>query len=445
MVNKKTRKVYSVTKSISGKIIEEKEGWKSIFIYGTPFERGYAHGTLLHKEITYIKKIFPFMVRDDLGVTMKEYLHKTKTLIEPKVKHNYPEYYEEMQGIVKGVLDRGTQVTFDFILGWNAYLSLSDYFGYDAERCSAFIATGKATQHGRIVMAHNTHCSFVTASTYNIVIHVQPTNGHPFFMQTSAGLICSTTDWFITQSGIMGCESTIGGINYKPKYGDPFFCRIRQVMQYANTLDDCIIMMKQNNAGDYASSWLFGDTKTDEIMLFELGLKQVNIKRTKNGVFYGMNSVIGDTFRKKETNDTDLTDIKTSSGNRNKRFKFLLNTKYKGKINLQNARDIISDHYDEILQREMMNGKTICSHVDLDPCSDEPFYPWGAIDAKITDSAMTERMQFHAIFGSACGKRDFKAKTFCKENPRYKYLAPYLTDLTPHKWTLLTTMSSIKN
>ena len=47
------------------------------------------------------------MIRDDLGITTKEYLQKTKSLIEPKVKHNYPEYYEEMQGIVKGVCDPG--------------------------------------------------------------------------------------------------------------------------------------------------------------------------------------------------------------------------------------------------------------------------------------------------------------------------------------------------
>ena len=43
---------------LNGKITEEKAGWKSIHIYGDPFERGYAHGYLLSNELLRVKESF---------------------------------------------------------------------------------------------------------------------------------------------------------------------------------------------------------------------------------------------------------------------------------------------------------------------------------------------------------------------------------------------------
>ena len=102
-------------------------------------------------------------------------------------------------------------------------------------RCSAFIATGNATKNRDIVMAHNTHSDFVTGQLLNIVIKVFPDVGNAFIMQTSAGLIASTSDWFLMSNGIIGCETTLSDINYKPEFGTPFFCRIRELMQYAKS------------------------------------------------------------------------------------------------------------------------------------------------------------------------------------------------------------------
>lgn len=135
-------------------------------------------------------------------------------------------------------------------------------------------------------MAHNTHTNFADGQLHNIIMNVIPSSGHPFVMQTSAGYIASGTDWFICSTGMIGCETTIGDINYTPRFGVPYFCRIRQAMQYGKTLDDYEQIMDKKNAGDYACSWLFGDINTNEIMLYEIGLKEKNVQRTKNGVFW---------------------------------------------------------------------------------------------------------------------------------------------------------------
>ena len=55
-------------------------------------------------------------------------------------------------------------------------------------------------------------------------------------------------------------------------------------MQYGNNFNDYEKMLLDGNSGDYANSWLFGDTNTNEILRIELGLKYHNIERTKNGV-----------------------------------------------------------------------------------------------------------------------------------------------------------------
>ena len=79
-------------------------------------------------------------------------------------------------------------------------------------------------------------------------------------------------------------------------------------MQYCNTLDDYESLMLKNNAGDYPCSWLLGDMNTNEIMILELGLNHHNKKITKNGIYYGMNSVMDPKMRVLETNDISHKD-----------------------------------------------------------------------------------------------------------------------------------------
>jgi hypothetical protein len=274
---------------IQGHILNENnQGWKSIYIYGDAFDRGFAHGFLLKNELVRVKKVFEFLVKHELKMSFKEYISTSNKIIKPIVKEKYPEIYQEIRGISKGAKKGGLNISVDYLIGWNAYMSLYSHFKDGAViKCSAFIATGNATENGDIIMAHNTHTNFADGQLHNVIIYVWPSKGHKFVMQTTPGYIASGTDWFLCGSGIIGCETTIAFVNYKPVFGDPYFCRIRNAMQYGNTLDDYADIMSTNNAGDYACSWQFGDINTNEIMLFEMTLKEKNIQRTKNGVFFG--------------------------------------------------------------------------------------------------------------------------------------------------------------
>jgi hypothetical protein len=438
-IYKKTAQTKKRRTNISGEIVRHIGGWTIVSIRGAAFERGLAHGSLLHKELSEVCHVFPFLLKESYGTTYPEYMRACKKTIQPVVKKQYPEFYQEICGISAGAKRRGVDVSVDFLIGWNSYLSMSHYFGRSIERCSGFIACGDATEKGDLIMGHNTNTNFVDARFSNILMYVTPDKGYPFVMQTLPGFIASGMDWFICSTGMVGCETTIADTNYVPdfKHGVPYFCRIRQAMQYGRSLDEYSEILLDKNAGDYACSWLFGNVYLNEIMLCEIGLKEHNIKRTSNGVFYGMNSAMGAKLREKETNDHSHTDIKTSLGARNRRLHDLLFDTYYGKINMNIGKRILSDHYDVYLKRNVRNFRTICVHSES---SDDPHnhreshYPYGTVDGKVVNSELAKKLAFWAHLGPPCGT-PFRATQHIKEHPEYLHWKPYLKDMPSHKWT----------
>jgi hypothetical protein len=305
------------------------------------------------------------------------------------------------------------------------------------ERCSSFISI----ENGNIIMAHNTHTDYLTGKTASIVMDIIPEKGNRMVMQTSPGFICSGMDWFICDNGIIGCESTIGDINYNPEFGAPYYCRIRQAMQYGNSLDDYVKIMLENNAGDYPCSWFLGDTKRKEIMMFELAFKTHSVERKREGVFYGVNSVMDPKMRSKETVDKDFGNTETSSGARNMRMHYLLFEKYAGKMTIANAKKIITDHYDVYLDENTDgNSRTVCKHIDNINANRDDHYPFGCTDGKVVDTKLARTMSFIGRFGLPCGQ-SFSAKKHILKHPKYKKWEPYLEDMPSRPWSILRPLS----
>ena len=179
-------------------------------------------------------------------------------------------------------------------------------------------------------------------------------------------------------------------------------------------------------------------------MLFELGLKTVNIERKMNGVFYGMNAAISPEIREKETKlekKKTFWDMHTPCGARNIRFHFLLYEKYYGKISVANAKDILADHYDvSITQETKGNGLTICRHANLETrIAASPrgaFYPWGCTDGKVISSSMAKQGSFLGRFGPTCGHA-FSASAFLKQHPKYAQWAEVLPNMPTEPWITL--------
>jgi hypothetical protein len=448
---------------IKNGFLYEENGWKYISIKGKPKERGYAYGYLCAKEFKEIQNTLPFIMMEKYGQTWDFFIKKVCNDFKKMTQDEFPEFYEEMEGITDGCNANGCKTTIDEIITWNFYLSIPYWYSFISDdhngkeggandRCSAFMAVGDWTEDGKIVCAHNSFADFIDGQFFNVVLDLNPDKGHRFIMQTSPCWIWSGSDVFVTAKGILGTETTIGGFfPYEKKY--PICYRIRKAMQYGNTLDEYCEILLHENSGDYANSWLFGDTNTNEILRIELGLKYHNIERTKNGFFIGFNSVYDNRIRNLEVINSGFYDIRRHQGARMVRLSDLMD-EYKGKLNIEVAKKIISDHYDVYLKKDDNPcSRTVCSHYDLDAReymsqSDrpKPYSPHGTVDGVVCDTKSAKNMSFIGRFGNTCGT-PFIAKEFFKQHRQYERYAPYIKDRLIQPWTEFTIApsSSFKN
>ena len=435
-------------------------GWVYVSIKGTPWDRGYAYGLLIAKDMKRIMETIRYIVYNDYGVEWQFFVDACTKYYTPKIKENFQEFYEEMEGFAKGAA-----MSVEEVVAWNNYFTLTESFwanlpeelaisikgstsvamgskegGGQQERCSAFIATGSDwTADGKIVVAHNNFSNFVDGQFAKYVIDLRPSKGNRILMMGFPGWIWSGTDFFVTSAGIIGTETTIGGfVAYENNM--PISCRIRKAMQYGNTLDDYEQMLLDGNSGDYANSWLFGDTNTNEIMRIELGLRFHNTERTKNGYFIGFNAPYDPRIRNLECVNTGFDDIRRHQGARRVRLADLMD-KFKGHLDVNIAQQIMADHYDVYLNKENPCSRTCCSHYELDareymsdPSRPKPFQPRGALDGNVCDTTMAKHMSFSLRWGNSCGIPFMKDK-FCDENREWAYLRDYLEDRPQQPWT----------
>jgi hypothetical protein len=439
-------------------------GWTYISIKGSPKDRGYAYGKLVIEDMKEVRRILDFIIYTDYGVKWDFFVDAAKKYFSPKIEEHFPEFYEEMVGF-----SEGANMTIDEVVAWNNYFTLTESWwanmpeeesiavkgtsvlnvaaskeGGSQERCSAFIAVGDWTSDGKIVCAHNNFSNFVDGQLARYVVDLKPTKGNRMLMMGFPGWIWSGTDFFVTSAGILGTETTIGGfISYENNI--PISCRIRNAMQYGNTLDDYEKMLLDGNSGDYANSWLFGDTNKNEIMRIELGLRFHKTERTQNGYFIGFNAPYDPRIRNLECVNTGIDDIRRHQGARKVRLADLMDT-WKGTINIDVAQKIIGDHYDVYLNKENPCSRTCCSHYELDPreyMSDpsrpKPFQPRGALDGNVIDTTMAKNMSFSLRWGNSCGI-PFSKDKFCDNNRVWDYLRPYLHDRPQQPWTTFSIM-----
>ncbi|MHB8579633.1 MAG: C45 family autoproteolytic acyltransferase/hydrolase [Ignavibacteriaceae bacterium] len=432
----------------------EKNGWIYVHIEGTPEERGFQHGYLLAKEIKESIRILSAGWKYQTGINWSWLVNKAGEILTPKVDE---EDISEIKGIGEGMKAAGDTTSLDELVAYNGYIELMSYWFPSVkdslkvnspdpkkESCSSFIATGSMTKDGGIVLGHNTMDDYWKPPC-NIVLDIVPEHGHHIMMQANAGFIHSGTDFFITDAGLVGSETTIGGFYPFDVNGIPEFSRMRHATQYANSIDEWCDMMKKGNNGGYANAWLLGDIKTNEIARLELGLKYAGFEKKKDGYLFGSNVAEDLNILRFETKSNE-TNIKLSSVARRVRWNQLMK-KYAGKIDVQLAEKFEADHYDTYLNKENPSSRSLCAHWDLDPQYsglDNPYDPSGTLDGKVVDSKMAKQMSFAARWGAACGTA-FDAKKFLNEHPQFDWMKGLLLDRPSEPWTIFKAKKNIKS
>jgi len=425
----------------------EKEGWIYVHIEGAPYERGFQYGFLVADEYKKAMKVYQDMTYQTTGMDYSFFVNQAALMQKNKIPK---ELLDEMQGMADGLTKAGVKASVDDLIGWNAYPEMvsnwwpkaMDKFAPLApkgntpkiSKCSAFIATGKATKDGKIVIAHTTFDNFWNAQFDNIILDLLPENGFRIMMQSQPLFLSSMEDFFVLSSGIVGVETTIGNFNGYDENKTPEYVRARMAMQYGKSIDHFIELLNKENNGGVAATWLIGDTNTNEIAEFEQGLLFQKVNKKKNGYFFGNNLANDPKIRNLECSDEGYSDIRLS-GARRVRWMELLEKNY-GLIDAEVAKQMISDHFDVYTKKEKASTRTICAHGDEDPgllSKAVPFNPKGSLDAKVTTSDMAKKMTFLARYGRACGS-SFDSSSFLKEHMQWDWQKKALESRPSRPW-----------
>lgn len=425
-----------------------KNGWIYLHVEGAPRERGFQYGYLLAEEIAGALHARRAVWEYTSSMDWSWLATKTKGFFASKVDL---ETKEELEGMVEGLHAAGQpEVTLDDLVVHNGFFELAWYWWPGEKKklneqattpvrqsCSSFIATGSMTSDGGVVLGHNSMVDYPEAD-FNIVLDLQPQKGHRILMQTAPGWLHSGTDFFVTDAGLVGSETTIGGFESFDTNGIPEFVRMRRATQDASSIDEWCAIMKRGNNGGYANAWLLGDVNTREIARLELGLRYVGFEKKRDGYFLGSNVAENLKILRLETSANE-TDVRLSSVARRVRWKKLM-TQYAGRIDLARAQQFEADHFDSFLGKSQPSSRTLCGHFELDavPYGDWPgaaYGPAGTFDGKVVDSKLAKQMSFVARWGAACGM-PFDAPRFLAAHPQFDWMKDVMKSRPTQPWTV---------
>jgi hypothetical protein len=432
---------------LQGSQRREQDGWIFVHLQGPPATLGFQHGYLLADEIADLLAVVKVF---DCKNTQRDWAFFRATaeaILWPGIEQ---EYRDELDGIVAGLHARNVAADRWDIVALNALEELPDYYvpwlakqggkkppTHASGNCSAFVATGKATTDGRIVMGHNAWTNYVVGSRWNIVFDLQPEHGFRMTMDGLPGVIVSDDDFCINAAGLLVTETTITQFEgFDPK-GKPEFSRARKAMQYGKSIDDFVAIMLDGNNGGYANDWLLGDNHTGEIARFELGLKHHSLERTKDGVFVGSNFPSDPKLIAAETT-FDVNDKSSSPNARRARWEQLMK-QWHGKIDVEAGKAFETDIVDATTGKTGANERTLFGAVEVSPRGTPqwdwgPFYPGGTVQSKVTSGALADKLEFWAAMGHPVGP-EFKKDAFIKEHPEYGWMKPLLKDVTANPWS----------
>jgi hypothetical protein len=288
-------------------------GWIVLHIEGEPYERGVQHGRLLAPEIVAHLRCFAAIQSPKSPADGWKH---TRTLCNALFLRRYEEeYLKEMQGIADGASAAGARFDgrpidlLDVVAlnAWPEIDTLDSALGatptgleglrFDLSpaqvkpapkpmRCSAFAATGPATKDGKIVFGHITMFGLYPSSFYNVWLDVKPSKGHRVLMQTYPAGIQSGLDYYLNDAGLLVAETTLAQTRFEIK-GLTVVSRIRQALQYADSIDKAVEVLKEQNNGLYTNEWLLADIKTNEIAMYELGTYRSKLWRSGKNEWFG--------------------------------------------------------------------------------------------------------------------------------------------------------------
>lgn len=439
---------------------EDRDGWIFLSVKGGPKRRGEQHGYLVAEEIDDFITTLKVYVYENTGKDWDFFRSAVTDFMLDKLGR---EYEKELAGIAAGMEKKGYDYDVVDLVVLNAFFELIDYYLPSLEgesgrprtrggrivpamRCSAFIATGDQTKDGNIVMAHNSWDDYILGQRFNLILDIKG-KGNRILLQGAPGFIHSGTDFYVTSAGLVVTETTIGNFSGYDTKGIPEFIRIRKAVQYSDTLDDFVVIMREGNNGGYANTWLIGNVNTGEIGKLELGLKNVTFSRSMTGYYDGENYVddskmireeCGPTLWKTESDWPD--DLSNANCVTARRLRWhALMKEHEGFVDADLAKQFEADQYEQALGEINPGGFVLMARMEITDIPEIPGAiaprPFGANEGKVVTAELAKNMSFWARMGHPDGST-YQWSEFLEKYPEFDWQKPYLRDLEKNDWSL---------
>jgi hypothetical protein len=392
-------------------------GWIVVHVEGAPYARGRQFGALVAAELAaYATKLSIQRDAKDPAAGWTA----LRTLADALMLRRFePEFLEEMKGIADGAAKAGAEihgrkpdlldvVTLNSFIDLDqmedalpvtpnatsgrTFLTAEDELNVPdrTHKCSSLTATGPATADGRVVFFQLFMWAGYTGVHFNVILDVQPEQGHRFVMQTFPGGIHSGTDFYINDAGIVIGETTVLQTPFHQD-GTPQSNRVRKAIQYAGTIDEVVAIMSERNNGMYTNDWTLADVDTNEAAILLLGTEHSKLWRSTDqpapfgtpGYLWANNNARDAAVRRElATQPEDAPfDSTFTPWNRDVAF-WRFYEQHRGRIDVENAVGL------------MASSPTNRPH---------------ACDGKVTDTAMAEQLVFMAHQGKVTLREKFPA------------------------------------
>lgn len=424
----------------SGGYVTEKAGFRYVQVSGSPEEIGYQHGSILSDLIPRSLSAYGHATERSYGLNWAQVRRHGMTYWT----YVPEDQRQEIQGIADGASENGARnplgdpVDVWDILALNAIWDIwwraeppGDiwwWLPFQADlpqpasetphHCSAFVATGDATADGGFVLAQSLWMPYFLSPAHAVYIDIIPDKGHRIFMEVTAGMIWSGTEFYTNSAGMVIAETTLGTGPYR-WLGVPSFVRLRKAVQYSSSIDDFKDIMLENTNGAYCGDYLLADSKTNEVAILELGSREWELKRTMNGFLPSCNYP-WDPEVAEEMGATQGWEH--SCYPRWVRWEQISERDY-GTIDVYKGMEYLGDHYDTVEEKINPCSHTLCGHVE-----NASGYPHGSLDGKVTNRTMAQRMEIWSRFGHSCGE-PFLVDVHAQEHPEYAF--DDLVDIIP--------------
>jgi isopenicillin-N N-acyltransferase-like protein len=346
-----------------------RNGNNLLFLKGGPYEIGFQHGKLLKENIAVstvpvfgdpLSSIPKF--RKLPGWIKKIMLIYLEMSIYGPIERNTPlEYLEELKGIADGAgMDYRTIFIANFLSDMNMAMIANQIttaardFGFTTE-CTSFVASGPATEGGKLIFGRNTDYSAQQRWVKNqTVFFYEPKDGFRYVKVSTAGLLkCNSA---MNENGIV-VGGHFMGFTGADAAGVSFTIFENQIMRTAENIDDALTLLKNQPRGG-AFGLMIADGKSGKAVAVEATRAAMGVRQMKRSTIALTNCSFTPELKEADLLITYNLAMRNVLG-RHERVMDLINENY-GQITPAMAAEFMGDHMDQITGKERGTGATLC-------------------------------------------------------------------------------------